>query len=128
MEPSLAQQVTAGAGAGSAGAGARPGEQGGCGGLRRAGWPGERWPQCTWEAEPFWWKSDNRECPGPLKRLRGLRFSPPASPGSGGSELVRGEEEAREKGSENGDCVHPVQDPPNLIYREASDQQGEFVN
>ena len=103
-----------------------------CRGLRRAGWPRERWPQHMSEAEPFWWKSDDRGCPGPLKRLRGLRFSPPAksqrSPGNRGSELVGEEEGARERGSENGDCVRPVQDPPNLIYREASDQQGEFVN
>lgn len=68
------------------------GRKAGCGGLWRAGWPGQRWPQCTSEAEPFWWKSDDRSCPGPLKRLRGLRFSPPAksrqSPDSRGSELV----------------------------------------
>jgi len=108
------------------------GSKAGCRGLQRAGWPREQWPQCTSEAEPFWWKSDEKGCPGPLKRLRGLRFSPPVksqrSPGSRGSELVGEEEGARERGSENGDCVRPVQDPPNLIYREASDQQGGFVN
>lgn len=43
------------------------GSKAGAGGS--GGWAGsgERWPQCTWEAEPFWWKSDDRGCPGPLK-------------------------------------------------------------
>ena len=72
-----------------------------CRGLRKAGWPRERWPQHMSEAEPFWWKSDDRGCPGPLKRLHGLRFSPPAksqrSPGNRGSELVGEEEGTRER-------------------------------